>query len=89
MTRDERELEYCKGWCKTTGAKLSTSQRNGKHYTTITDATLIDGNKKSNVPEIGGATKDASVLNLFRHLKSKVLSTHRGQYNLPYYFDGI
>jgi hypothetical protein len=75
--------------CKHTSAKLRTIQRDGKHYATVTDATLIDGKKKSDVPEIGGATKDASVLNLFRHLKSKVLSTPHGQYNLPYYFDGI
>lgn len=89
MTKDERELEYCKGWCKHTGVKLRTTQREGKYYTTITDGKIVNGMKKSDVPEVGGATKDASVLNFFRHMKSKVLSTPRGQYNLPYYFDGI
>ena len=84
-----KELEYCLGWCKLAGVEISTTDHGNSYTSTLKKANLLDGKKTSPVPEIGGKTGDASVINLFRHLKGKTIKTWRGNFNTPYFVEGM
>lgn len=89
MSPARRELEYYKGWCRNSGANISTVEDGSRYTSTILDAKIVDGKKRSDVPTVGGCSEDQSVLNLFRHIKGMEIKTWRGNFNTPYYFDGI